>query len=372
MKQFSNELNKIKSSVSDTVWEALCEFDAIIGGGAITSVFCNRDINDLDIYLRSEGDFFGLIEYIYDSSNFSLIAANMTDRSILFRDRETEQDVQLIVYKFFKDANELFNDYDFTVNMGALNCKTEQFEFHDEFFKHNSQRYLQFHVGTTYPLISALRVQKYIDKGYSISKAQMLRILLTISALKLNSWDDIKDHCGGFYGLNMDEVFPEDKEFTLELAIETLDNVFGDNKFKTYFREISQNEIIDKFFENYHSNDLRVSSMGKYFKNVKDDGNGIYSSTYKKEFKYEVDKVVNGGANGIYFYEGYEVLTGIYNEYANGNVILELELSKEQLESTNKSFNKLCVKGDVKVIGVYTKLEFFKKFKKEIKQGIIC
>lgn len=264
--QYDNELNKLKSLVSERTWELLKSYDAIIAGGAITSVFCNRDVNDLDIYLRSEDDFFTFIAELYSSSDFTLIGANMTNRSILFRDKETKQDVQLIVYKFFPTVEDIFNDYDFTVNMGALSIIDDQFHFHDDFFKHNSQRYLQFHTGTTYPLISALRVQKYKDKGYTISKAQMLRLLLTISKLEINSWDDIKDHCGGFYGLNMDEVFPEDKEFSLELAIETLDQVFSDNKFKTYFTSISEADILNKFLEK--CDDVRVEADDLFFKNA--------------------------------------------------------------------------------------------------------
>ncbi len=361
--QYDNELNKIKSLVSERTWELLKFYDAIIGGGAITSVFCNRDVNDLDIYLRSEDDFFKFITELYSDTDFTLISANMTNRSILFRDKETQQDVQLIVYKFFSTVEELFDDYDFTVNMGALSLLDEKFHFHDDFFKHNSQRYLQFHTGTTYPLISALRVQKYKDKGYTISKAQMLRLLLTISRLEINSWEDIKDHCGGFYGLNMDEVFPEDKEFSLDLAIETLDQVFGDNTFKTYFTSISEDDIIQKFFEKF--NDTRINADTIFFKNVADDGDGNYFSSYRKSFKYEVGESVNGGLNGIYCYRGYDVLSGIYNAYKNGNVILELEKVNEKDDHIfSGGDNKIQLMGDVKVVAKYTKVDFIRKFKK--------
>ena len=357
---YSNELNKLKGLVSKRTWELLKSYNAVIAGGAITSVFCNRDVNDLDIYLQNENDFFEFISELYSSSDFTLIGANMTNRSILFRDKETKQDVQLIVYKFFPEVSDIFDDYDFTVNMGALSLLDEQFHFHADFFKHNSQRYLQFHTGTTYPLISALRVQKYKDKGYTISKAQMLRLLLTISKLEINSWDDIKDHCGGFYGLNMDEVFPEDKEFSLELAIETLDQVFSDNKFKTYFTSIHEADILDNFFQKY--DDVRIDASGVLFKNVKDDGEGVYSYIHKNSFKYRVGESVNGGANGIYCYFGYDVLSGMYNTYEDGNIILQLE--KFDTNATTKpNDDKIQLMGDVMVVAKYTKMEFLKKYK---------
>jgi hypothetical protein len=361
---YDNELKKLKSLVSKRTWELLESNDAIIAGGAITSVFCNRDVNDLDIYLRREDDFFKLIIELYSESNFTLIGANMTNRSILFRDKETKQDVQLIVYKFFPTVEDIFNDYDFTVNMGALSTSDDQFHFHADFFKHNSQRYLQFHTGTTYPLISALRAQKYKDKGYTISKAQMLRLLLTISKLEINSWDDIKDHCGGFYGLNMDEVFPEDKEFSLELVIEILDQVFSDNKFKTYFTSISESDIYDKYFSKY--NDTRINANDLFFKNVRDDGNGIYLSPYKSSFKYVVGNSVNGGGGGIYCYNGYDVLSGMYNDYTCGNVILQLE-KFDNNDTTKNSGDRLQLMGEVIVVAKYTKLEFIRKFKRQLK-----
>lgn len=46
----SNELTKIKSLVSESVWELFKECDVIIAGGTITSVFCNREVREYDTY----------------------------------------------------------------------------------------------------------------------------------------------------------------------------------------------------------------------------------------------------------------------------------------------------------------------------------
>ena len=178
--QYQNELRKIKSLVSEDTWEILQMSNAIIAGGAITSVFCNRDVNDLDVYFRNEEDFCVFLDLVF-GGGFHLVACHMTNRSILFRDKVTKQDVQVIVYKFFENELAIFNDYDFTCNMGALSFgwkergypEDEQFVLHSKFMQHNSQRYLEFNTGTAYPLISALRVSKYAEKGYNISKAQM-------------------------------------------------------------------------------------------------------------------------------------------------------------------------------------------------------
>lgn len=358
----SNELTKIKSLVSESVWELFKECDVIIAGGTITSVFCNREVNDIDVYVRSEDDFFKFISMIYEGNDFKLIASNMTNRSILFYDKETKQDVQLIIYKFFPDVNAIFNNYDFTVNMGALNCGSELFQFHDDFFKHNSQRYLQFHTGTAYPLISALRVQKYVEKGYTISKAQMLRLLLTITKLNIMSWDELKDNIGGMYGLNMDEVFPETEEFSLEKSIEILDEVISDKKFITKYESISYHQIVDKHFSEY--DDKRISATGIFFKNVTVDKDGRYLSAYNSKFEYKLGESVDGGKEGVYCYTGYDVISGIYNKYP-ANCILELEcLTSNPSKNTIGDGNKYQLFGDVKVKAVYTHVDFIRKFKK--------
>ncbi|HET8689808.1 MAG TPA: hypothetical protein VFM18_24660, partial [Methanosarcina sp.] len=220
--KYNTELKKLKNLVSSDTWDILVASNAIIAGGAITSVFCNREVNDIDVYFRNEEDFITFIEEVY-SGSYTLIANNMTNRSILFKDRKTEQDVQVICYKWFPHILGLFVDYDFTINMGALDCSNEEFLLGPQFLKHNAQRYLSFNEGTAYPLISALRVNKYLEKGYTISKAQMLRILLTINAKNIDSWETLKDEIGGMYGLDMNEVFDETKEFNLHDAIKTLD-----------------------------------------------------------------------------------------------------------------------------------------------------
>lgn len=253
--EYKNELKKLKALVSKDTWECLKEHDAIIAGGALTSVFCNREVNDLDVYFRCEEDFIAFIEDVwnggeYTSSHF-LIANNITDRSILFKDKRTEQYVQVIVYKWFESVDDLFKDYDFTVNMCAVACKDDSFVFHADFLKHNAQRHLSFNQGTAYPLISALRVQKYTERGYTIPKAQMLRILLAVNAKQIDSWEKLKDEVGGMYGLNMDEVFPEDKDFSLDLAMDTLASLDYDETYKMGAKAggLAKEHIYDKIFK---------------------------------------------------------------------------------------------------------------------------
>ena len=143
--------------------------------------------------------------------SFSVHVSGLSQRTIVCVHKD--QMVQFMTFKYFPEVQDIFDTFDFTVCMGAYDCKTQEFFLHPDFFKHNSQRYLKFNAGTAYPLMSMMRVDKYREKGYSISKAELLRVLFACMDLNINSWEEAKEHIGGMY--DMSKAFEEDKEFTL-------------------------------------------------------------------------------------------------------------------------------------------------------------
>lgn len=228
MKQM-HELDKLKSACDDELWDILECNNAFIAGGAITSVMTNKPINDIDVYFRSDTDFTRVLLDVFSVgpdnaySKAFVWAFNVTDKSIMLK--SGDKLVQFITYKYFTDPWALFESYDFTINMGAYDMKKEDWVFHQDFFRHNSQRYLHFNPNTDYPIVSALRVQKYKERGYSISKAQMLKILMTVSDLKIHSWNEFKDHVGGMYGMVVEDIFDVTQPFSKMEAVYQLDTI---------------------------------------------------------------------------------------------------------------------------------------------------
>lgn len=110
--------------------------------------------------------------------------------------------------------------------MGAFDFSTEQFILHSDFLKDNCYRTLRFNSNTVYPIISLLRVQKYEEKGYNISKSEFLRILLTCVKLNITSYKELCEQIGGMYGINYDKIFNDDQDFSLESAIEKIKNLY--------------------------------------------------------------------------------------------------------------------------------------------------
>lgn len=244
-----NEHKKLVDPLDDDLVSILTEHNAFIAGGAITSVMTNKPINDYDIYFRSKTEFTKVITEVMNLDQSGIISSsslwmfNVTDKSLMFKSDGNL--IQFICYRFFNNPDELFKSYDFTINMGAYDFARDDFEFHPDFFRHNAQRYLHFNPTTDYPLVSAMRVQKYKERGYTISKAQMLKILMTISDLEINSWNQFKDHVGGMYGLSVDDVFDTTQLFSKFEAIAQLDNLVIPDKMNN-LESCTVNEAIEK------------------------------------------------------------------------------------------------------------------------------
>ncbi len=224
MTQHEKELQQIKVSAAHFFPKG-----GIIAGGAITSVFTNQPISDVDIYFKSKQDFILAVGQAYDE-NLWCVAAS--DRAVTFTHNSGV--VQLMHFDFFEDANAVFDAFDFSVCMGAYDIDKEDWVFQDNFFKHAAQRYLDFHAGTRYPYNSLLRVLKYQDKGYRINRESLLRIGLCLQRVEINSWEDLADAIGGQYGERA--KIETDKPYTLDAALE----LFNGSEFKTFEQKVSE------------------------------------------------------------------------------------------------------------------------------------
>lgn len=234
---YEKELKRLKSFMSTDLWGLLQDQGCIIAGGAITSMFTNKEVNDIDVYFPSKEAFTKVMQELIDlryRSNYKYnkeygltpidgMIAIVTNKAVMLLSEGTK--VQFIVHKFYQTAEEVFQDFDFTVCMGALEMKDATWKFHEDFFKHNSQRFIQFNENTSYPLISALRIAKYKDKGYSISKAQFMKVVMTINAKNISNWETLMEELGGMYGTPPEQIFDTSIPFDLAYAMQKLDDV---------------------------------------------------------------------------------------------------------------------------------------------------
>lgn len=194
---------------------ASCPKGSYLAGGAVNSVFTGRRIADYDFYFRDQASFELAIASAFENSFW---CAHVSDRSVTFSDNGTIH--QYMFFEFFDKADGVFDAFDFTVCMGAYDTDAKDFVLHEKFLTDCAERKLRFHPGTRFPLISALRVLKYQDRGYAISREDMLQLALACAGLGMGSWEDLEAQIGGIYGDRIRIV--RDGEFTVAKAIEAI------------------------------------------------------------------------------------------------------------------------------------------------------
>ena len=255
---FSHEREKIKQALGEVVYHHLGACNAVLAGGALTSIFSGAEINDFDIYWKDKEGFSEFIIGLYgvnpalDLSIYDLRVNHYTTRSILLETGHKNHVgegayVQLIGMKVFPSTQDIFDSFDFTINMATFDFRTEEFVFHKNFLKDIAQRRISVNEKTSYPFISVLRVDKYKERGYHISKAQMMKLLLAVNSKQMDSWDKLKEELGGLYGLNPDEVVDDTKEFSLQEAMNQLSKLFVPKEYKNIMVTPSIREITKDF-----------------------------------------------------------------------------------------------------------------------------
>lgn len=222
----------------------------VLAGGALTSILTKQPVNDLDIYFKDEKYLvYSLLDIInhkdkipYNENDdlldilgeqylnsFDLVHICKTDKSISFLQRNTDVKIQFIYQNYYENTKDIFKDFDFTINMVAYDFEKDELVCDEMSLLHLSQRILVTNGGTKYPLISVLRTNKYQERGYSISKKEMVKLLLAVNSLKIDSYEDVAKHVGGLYGnLDVTKIFNPHIPFSLENTIEQLTNLDTD------------------------------------------------------------------------------------------------------------------------------------------------
>lgn len=327
--------------------------NCFVAGGTITSYFTRNEVNDYDIYPKSMKAAADLVGGFFEDG---LWCPSITDKSITFVDASGEH-YQVIYYREWPDAQSIFETFDFTVCMGAYDYSEKKLFLHEDFMRHNSQRYLDFNPQTSFPLISALRLDKYKKKGYYVSKSQFVKVMMAVSQLDIKNWDEFENHVGGMYGHEYE--VPRETEYSLEAAFDYLSqdhvwerkpkdcNVVGFNEDdfllnleKTPYLWSKNDDLYFISFDDGLTWKARTDMTGicypgtyvdiqtafppdkKFYKRVKFSG-GKYTSFHTPSFEYKLGEVVSSLSPYLYVYETPENC-----KYRNncGSVLIELEL----------------------------------------------
>lgn len=213
------------------LYETLKEHKAMVAGGIFTSLYTNKEVNDIDVYFATReqaGEFL---------AEWPGRIVSVTNKSITLVGVYDLPPMQIIWSMPVGNLQALFQHFDFTINMAGFDFATETFHYHPDFMSDLAGRRLSFNPKTAFPLISALRVHKYKERGFECSRKEMLKILLQISTLKIETAEELAKAIGGMYGEAIRLELPEGK-VDLSLVIDQLSASITAEKAYSFLPEV--------------------------------------------------------------------------------------------------------------------------------------
>ena len=192
-----------------------------IAGGALTCIANGTadQIEDYDVYFANKKSCVEAIRYMKENDPH---VGFISDKSITYV-MQSGIKIQFIYYDFYEKASDIFEHYDFTINMAAYRCLEEDLIYDENFWMHNAQRYLSVNVKTKFPILTMLRLDKYKSRGYKPSRNEIIKLGLAISQLNIDSWESFKEAIGNSYGFTLaDFKVCKDEEFSIQKGIDIL------------------------------------------------------------------------------------------------------------------------------------------------------
>lgn len=223
---FEAQKKSVFQFLGSEMQEALQNAEAIIAGGSVLSQFTHSEVNDVDVYFRTREQ---MVEaFIALTKDWTSVYLGHSERSITLKDRQTQINVQFIYFDFFDNAEAVFEVFDFTVCMAAVELRQNgqhELVLHPSFLGDVASRTLHFNNKTKYPYTSLIRTKKYADKGYKIGRGHLLAIAAACANKKITTWEEAKSQLGGVYGYEVDLQIDANEEFTQDKLHEVLTKI---------------------------------------------------------------------------------------------------------------------------------------------------
>lgn len=183
-----------------TLFEQCVKHNAILAGGSIADMFCDRKVNDYDLYFRTPEDAYDVYKFLHNQTDNIV---NISKRALTFGNCGSV--VQLVFMDYYNTPEELFDNFDFTVCMGAYDFANDKWCFSDRFVVDNCNKRIVVNKNTPWILNSFDRVDKYIEKGYKIEKRELLKMGLLASKIESSNVEQLKENLQGIYKMDISE-----------------------------------------------------------------------------------------------------------------------------------------------------------------------
>ena len=242
---FSVQRLLLTKPLPEDTLKSLDSSNAIIAGGAVTSVFQRIPINDYDLYFFNSADLNKALSYFQDDNNGWDVESETTN-ALTFTDGKVKlQTIKRLINSEEAPSNvvekveALLDTFDLTVCMAAYSIRTKSFTMYKNFLKDLAEKQLCVNPYQPPTIASFARIQKYINKGFNIDLKEYIPLLLTF-AERYKSLKVISDLDILFEGLGKNFNHFRDFEFKENGKLKDLD-----------LNNENLNELLDRLATNY-------------------------------------------------------------------------------------------------------------------------
>lgn len=258
-KVLESKIQKWIDSVDDKIVKEAIRDGAIVTGGSIASLLLKEEVNDFDIYFKTQETLRTVCEYyckpldvevidgvkakkewetLQGNIEFSFLDENQSRRATFLKNMDPERiklftgalghkkidplelkkdkdgnslpyqvsfispnaisltDKVQIVARFWGEAAEIHKNYDFVHATNYYDVKERELVLHNKALISLLTRELSY-IGSLYPLTSVIRAKKFIGRKWTITAGTYLKILYQVSLLDLNDIKELEEQLIG-------------------------------------------------------------------------------------------------------------------------------------------------------------------------------
>jgi hypothetical protein len=193
---------RINKYIEPKILEQVKLNNAFIAGGALTCIFQDKEPNDIDIFFKSNMiEYFEVFRMWLNSYGIILLE---TDNAVT--GQYYKNSIQLIKPScMYGTPEDVISKFDFTICMAAYDQnypEERRLVLDDRFLPDLGSKKLIYNPNSIRPLSTLNRLQKFIDRGYSISGIELIKLGLAINSRQIRTNSDLKNEI-----LGIDSVF---------------------------------------------------------------------------------------------------------------------------------------------------------------------
>lgn len=234
-----------------------------IAGGSILSIVTETDINDFDIYPKSQLDFENILMDLLEKEDCYII--NISEKAVTLKSKKhkdylnNEYTFQVMFFNYYNTPEEIFHSFDFTVCMAAFDFDNLEYHFHSNFYQDIASKTLRYNENALFPLSSLLRVKKYSEKGYELGKTCNIKLAVSLMNRGLpETWKELEEEIGGLYG-SKPSIEDKNIKFSYENIVNFLDTINPER-----LNQESKNTQIYEFLSNNYNSVLEYFKINEY------------------------------------------------------------------------------------------------------------